>query len=154
MRTPNHRKNQKALDAFASLWRASESLGVSARRSLKGKDLTSCQFGVLEVLYRLGPLCQYELGDNLSCTGGNVTVVVDNLEKRGIVRRERCCEDRRQIYVHLTKTGRGLISQIFPKHVSGIAQAMAQLTRQEQKILERLCQKLNGRNAKPKGNGA
>ena len=46
-------------------------------------------------LLHLGPMHQRELGRKLLKSSGNITLVVDNLEKRGLVRREREREDRR-----------------------------------------------------------
>ena len=50
-------------------------------------DLTAPQFGVLEALYHLGPLCQKDLAAKILKSSGNMTMVIDNLEKRDLVRR-------------------------------------------------------------------
>ena len=74
-------------------------------RPLAEAGLTESQFGVLEALLHLGPLHQRELAEKILRTNGNVTLVVDHLEKRGLVRRERGSADRRYIKVHLTDAG-------------------------------------------------
>ena len=51
--------------------------------------LTTPQFGVLEALYHLGPLSLGELADKLLVTGGNITYVMDRLERDGLVERGR-----------------------------------------------------------------
>jgi len=78
-----------ALNTFIKLQRATNSLEarLAHRRTLI--DITGTQFGVLETLYHLGPLCQGEISSKLLKSGGNITLVVDNLEKRGLVQRER-----------------------------------------------------------------
>jgi MarR family 2-MHQ and catechol resistance regulon transcriptional repressor len=100
------------------------------------------QFGTLEALLHLGPLCQCDLSKKLLKSSGNVTMVVDNLEKRGLVERQREGEDRRFVTVHLTEEGRRLISEIFPDHVTAIVDEMSILTGPEQEELGRLCRKL------------
>jgi len=100
------------------------------------------QFGVLEALYHLGPMCQKALGEKLLRSGGNVTLVVDNLARQGWVRRERQTDDRRHIRIHLTPRGRMLIARVLPKHVEAIAKEMSVLDANEQEALRRICRKL------------
>jgi MarR family 2-MHQ and catechol resistance regulon transcriptional repressor len=109
--------------------------------------LTPSQFGALESLHHLGPMSQKELGRKLLKSSGNITMVVDNLEKRHLVRRERCREDRRVVTVSLTEEGRRLIAGILPGHVQEIARRMAALSPAELEELRRLCRVL-GRAAR------
>jgi MarR family 2-MHQ and catechol resistance regulon transcriptional repressor len=132
----------RALSAFIKLVRAAESVGARLSPGLAKVGLTEGQFGALEALYHLGPLHQRELGAKLLRSGGNVTMVVDNLEKRGLVRRERGVEDRRFVTVHLTDAGRRLIARIFPRHAARVTEEMSVLTPAEQDELGRLCRKL------------
>ncbi|WDT77414.1 MAG: MarR family transcriptional regulator [Candidatus Manganitrophus sp.] len=135
------REEITALDTFIKLMRAADSLSSRLSPILASPGLSPGQFGALEVLFHLGPLCQSELGRKLLRSGGNITMVVDNLERRGLVRRERG-EDRRFITLHLTKEGRQLIQKIFPKHLEALLREMQVLTETEQKALGRLCKKL------------
>jgi MarR family transcriptional regulator, 2-MHQ and catechol-resistance regulon repressor len=132
----------RALDAFIKLMRAASSVQSGLDRLLEDLGLTENQFGVLEVLLHLGSLHQRLLGQKLLTSGGNITMVVDNLEKRGLVRRERQESDRRLVVVHLTRSGRALIERIFPAHVAAIEKAMSPLGAAEQEDLGRLCKKL------------
>ncbi len=132
----------RALDVFIKLNRACDSLGVRLAASATLEDLTVSQFGVLEALYHLGPLCPGELGQKLLKTSGNMTLVVDNLEKRGLIERIRSAKDRRQIKIHLTETGAEMIGRIFPTHLRAIVEEMSVLTAEEQQDLSRLCKKL------------
>lgn len=133
---------KRALAAFVKLVRAAESVVSRLNGHLAEAGLTGSQFGALEALLHRGPLCQRELGEKLLKSTGNITMVVDNLEKRGLVRRERNTEDRRYITVHLTNEGRQLISELFPRHAAAIAREMSVLTAEEQYELGRLCRKL------------
>jgi len=136
----------RALDAYIKLMRASEALSARIHRHLAVVDLTPSQFGVLEALLHLGPLCQRDLGEKILKSGGNVTMVVDNLERRGLVRRERSSDDRRYVSVHLTEAGDALIREVFPTHVEVLTAEMAALTADEQDALARLCRKLGRRS--------
>ena len=69
-------------------------------------------------------------------------MIVDNLEKAGLVRRERLAADRRYVRVHLTADGQERIAALFPRHVGCITRQMNALTAAEQEELGRLCRKL------------
>ena len=131
-----------ALDAYIKLRRAVGAVDGRLVRLMADHDLTETQFGVLEVLHHLGPMCQRAIATKQFTSGANVTMVVNNLERRGLVRRVRSGDDRRQYFVELTAPGRGLIRRIFPTHVRAIVRAFAPLTRDEQKHLGLLCRKL------------
>lgn len=142
------RQEVRALDGFIKLMRAANSVSTRLAGSLDDAGVTESQFGVLEALYHLGPLHQRALAEKILRSGGNITMVVDNLEKRGLVRRERGAEDRRVVTVHLTPEGRQLIQKIFPRHVACIVAEMSILSPVEQDELGRLCRKL-GKQEKP-----
>src|SRR5947207_13662150 len=97
--------------------RAANSIHSPLQRRVERKGWTENQFGVLEALFHLGPMNQRMLGEKLLTAGGNISVILDNLEKRGLAKRERGKQDRRSITVHLTAEGEKLIAKIFPRHV-------------------------------------
>ena len=80
---------QRALSAYTKLMRAAESVTGRTSRILAAFNLSVSQFGVLEVLFHKGSLCQSELAAKILKSTGNITMVIDNLEKRNLVRRER-----------------------------------------------------------------
>jgi MarR family 2-MHQ and catechol resistance regulon transcriptional repressor len=129
----------RALDCFIKLMRAAESVAERTNRHIGRAGLTLSQFGVLEALFHRGPLCQKDLGAKILKSSGNITLVIDNLEKRGLVRRERGTDDRRYITVFLTEAGHSLIADIFPRHVAAITKEMGVITPEEQRELERVC---------------
>lgn len=131
-----------ALDTFIKLSRASESLDARLLRRNTLCDLTLTQFAVLEALYHLGPMSQTEIGAKLLKSGGNITLVLDNLEKHGYAERQRCPHDRRMFTVHLTEAGRAKISAVFPRHLASIVDEMSALTTPEQQQLGVLLKKL------------
>jgi MarR family 2-MHQ and catechol resistance regulon transcriptional repressor len=143
---PTHYKGRpdtvRALNAYINLARASDSLLGRMSAQLEREGLTMGQFGVLETLLHLGPMCQHTLGKKLLRSGGNITMVVDNLEKHGWVRRERQEDDRRMIKIHLTAKGRKLIERVFSEHANTIRKEMSVLQPREQESLRRICRKL------------
>ncbi len=136
------RVERLALSTYLKLTRASETLWTRLAPGLQRHDLTPSQFGVLEALYHLGSMNQRDLGERILKSSGNMTLVIDNLEKRGLARRERSVEDRRYIQVHLTEEGERLIRRVFPAHADAITRQLAVLTQEEQRALGNLCRKL------------
>jgi len=138
-------RQERALSAYVKLLRASETLHTEATRSLAGADLSSSQFAVLEALYHVGPLCLSDLARKILKTSGNLTMVANNLEKRGLVVRQQSAQDRRFISLAITERGRKLMARIFPVHLSRIVELMDRLSPAEQEELGRLSRKL-GKN--------
>lgn len=120
-----------ALHACAELMRCQSAvLGrLSARMNESG--LTASQFGVLEALHLLGPLCQRELGDRLQQSGGNITMVVNNLERQGLVVRLRDETDKRYVQVHLTWRGTEKIQELLPDHAAEVFDCFGVLSQSE-----------------------
>lgn len=130
-----------ALNAFIKLQRSAESVSTRVH-SILPNGLTVTQFGVLESLHHIGPLCQGELAEKLLRSGGNLTLVVDNLEKAGLVVRERDPADRRFVVVKLTAKGTEFIAAFFPKVVENVKREMSVLSSTELADLGRLCKKI------------
>ena len=137
-----NRREQRALDTYVKLMRAAESVTARVNRDLDAAGLTISQFGVLEALYHLGPLVLSDLARKILKTSGNLTMVVGNLQKRGLVTRTRQAADKRFYLVSITEKGRKLIAQVFPRHVERIVAAMSTLSPAEQKSLAALSRKL------------
>jgi MarR family 2-MHQ and catechol resistance regulon transcriptional repressor len=135
-----------ALDAYIKLLRAANTLHCRLGRGLRGLGLTESQLGVLEALYHLGPLHQHELGGKLLLSRANVSLIVDVLTSRRLVRRERSKEDRRRMRIQLTAEGRRRLARVFPQHVRSIVGAFSCLSPREQRELGRLCRKLGRAN--------
>jgi MarR family 2-MHQ and catechol resistance regulon transcriptional repressor len=135
-------REQKALRTYVKLMRAAESVTGRIHEHLSSIGLTLSQFAVIEALYHLGPLSQRQIGQKILRSSGNITMVIDNLEKNGLVRRKRDKADRRFFIVHLTDKGYKLISNIFPPHARVIAREFGVLTAAEQDTLASLCKKL------------
>jgi MarR family 2-MHQ and catechol resistance regulon transcriptional repressor len=133
-------KNERqALDTYIKLIRSGESLNSKINLLLSEFELTESQFGALDALYHLGVLKQKDIGKKILKSGGNITMVINNLEKRELVKRKRGEKDRREFNIHLTKKGQNKIAEVLPKVVKVIKKHFVILDTYEQKELERLC---------------
>ena len=71
-----------------------------------------------------------------------MTLVINNLIKRGLVSRQRREDDRRCIDIEITPAGEALIDSIFPRHLAGVVETVSGLSNDEQQQLAALCRKL------------
>jgi MarR family transcriptional regulator, 2-MHQ and catechol-resistance regulon repressor len=133
---------QIALTTYTKMMRATNRVTARMHQHLGESKLTLSQFGVLEALYHLGPLCQRDIGEKILKTSGNITTVIDNLEKRKLVIRQQDKTDRRFMQVALTSQGRRLIGNLFPKHAAMAEEVFAVLSANEIDTLGRLLKKI------------
>jgi len=136
------KKAEGALGLWVKLARAYHTFAHYTAEDIRSSGLTQPQFGALESLGHLGSMQIGELCRKQLVSGGNMTVVVDNLEKDGLVERVPHPEDRRAIIVRLTAKGKKLFEDTFPKHAQYVAKIASVLTEQEQEELSRLLKKL------------
>ena len=134
--------NRNALKLYTQLMRATNTVTEKMHRHLRSHRLSISQFGVIEALYHLGPLCQKDIGAKILKTSGNITLVIDNLENRKLVQREKDPNDRRRLTVRLTHAGEAMIKDIFPRHTEIAHTVFKVLEPEEQETLGLLLKKL------------
>ena len=119
--------------------------------NLRQAGLGDSEFSVLEVLLHKGPLPVNTIGPKVWLTPGSISVAVDRLEKKALVRRKNT-DDRRVRLVELTAKGRTLITKTFREHAAAMEKAAEVLSKKERLILLRLLKKL-GKSGKMNPNG-
>lgn len=139
----NQYKNEaSSLELYIALSRASEWVNAHADRQIRQHGLNRTEFGVLEMLFHLGPQPLQQIGQKVLMSSGNITYVVDKLEKKGLVKRRTSTQDRRLIFAEVTDEGCSFIEAIFPSHATVIKQAMDGLTEAEKETATQLLKKL------------
>lgn len=136
-------KGEAALQLMEKITKTSDKLRRLQAKYMFEQNLTAPQFGVLEILYRMGPVPLKKISEEMLVTGANITCVVDNLEKEGLVKRVHSKEDRRVILGELTAAGKAKLDQIMPRYVEKITAVTSTLTESEQKQLIALLEKLS-----------
>lgn len=132
------------LKSLIALTRTTQDVHKREQRTIKEGGLTVSQFAVLEILYHKGDLRVSEIIEKVLSTGGNMTVVIDNLVKEDFVRRCNDPKDRRVNLISITDKGRRLVSDIFPKHLENINEIFSVLTVEDKENLISLLKKLSG----------
>ena len=113
------------------------------QKTLKKENLTLPQLDILVCLGRVKGLTLGEIGERLMVTGGNITGVMDRLEKSGFVYRDRDKEDRRIIRAKLTPKGVLLHKDILPIFQKKWKEIVGILDLEEQRHLNRLLKKFS-----------
>lgn len=141
MRSYNEEELQNALDLFRVFARAFKSISEHSIRDSKEHGFNPTEFAVLELLYTRGPQKLQQIGSRLLLVSGNVTYVIDKLEKNGFIFREQDPKDKRSIYAQLTEKGKEYLNQVYPIHAIRIARAFSGLSSTEQEELKALLKK-------------
>lgn len=131
-----------SLKLFVVLSKAYRSLMDQAVKDMKSYGLASAEFMVLEVLYHRTRIPLQQIGEKILVTSGSITYNIDKLEKKGLLKRVPCSEDRRVTYAEITDAGRELFDEIFPRHVSSIHNLMNGLDKGEKDQAIELLKKL------------
>ncbi len=134
-----------SLKALIALNRGSQAVRRKEMTTVVSSGLTVSQFAVLEILFHKGDMRISDIIKGILITGGNMTVVTENLIKNGLVEKIKDPEDRRASLLSITEKGRKLMEDIFPAHAENIKNIFSVLTEEEKKSLIKIMLKLRDR---------
>jgi len=101
----------EAADIVSGLRRMVRAIELYSQEVYKNFGLTGPQLWALKTLYRQGPLATSALAAALAVQPSSLSVLVDRLERRGLVRRVRSRSDRRFVEISLTPQGTALAAR-------------------------------------------
>ncbi len=122
-----------ALTLWVVLSRAHAAVLARAQADVARHGCTLAEFGILEALRHKGPMLLGQVQRALLVSSGGTTFLIDRLERKGLVERQDCPDDRRARYAALTPKGERLMREVFPAHAETIRKAMSGLTQAEQR---------------------
>lgn len=135
-------------EAVLSVLKTASVVRLEISRNLESEGITAQQYNVLRILRGAGAagLPTLAIGERLVDEAPGITRLLDRMEGRGWVRRERSADDRRQVFCTITSAGLGLLERLAPRMESldkrfalSISNAQAeQLTELLEKIREGL----------------
>jgi DNA-binding MarR family transcriptional regulator len=99
---------------FVALLQTADSLGQEAEQLLKAAGLTGAQYNVLRILRGAEPegLACRAIGDRMISHDPDMTRLLDRMEKRRLITRERQTDDRRVIKTRITPQGLSLLKTL------------------------------------------
>ncbi|BCK01817.1 MarR family winged helix-turn-helix transcriptional regulator [Anaerocolumna chitinilytica] len=124
--------------------RCSQSVHKKELSVIKDSGLTASQFEVLEVLRDLGDLRISDIIEKILATGGNMTVVIDNLAKDGLVQQSVDPQDKRVKLIRISDKGKALMDDLIPRYLDNINTIFDKLPEAEKKTLREILTKLSG----------
>lgn len=137
-------ESDETLETYRALLRTALYLKRAMKTLFSRYNLTGAQFGTLTRIPPEGiPLTH--LAEMAWADPGNVSGIVDRLEREGWVQRQRSSQDRRVVLIALTAQGRALLDEILPQHRAAVRQVMGGLTAAERATLRDLLARIEGR---------
>lgn len=130
---------------FLLLMQTSKSIQEVIRDEMTKNKLSVTEFAVLEVLFQHGKQNIQQIGSRILISSGSMTYVIDKLEKRGLLCRNDCPEDRRIIHVTLTHDGIQLMNEIMPKHQELVDDIFSSLSGDEVETIITLLKKVKSK---------
>ncbi|HXY24436.1 MAG TPA: MarR family transcriptional regulator [Candidatus Acidoferrum sp.] len=99
---------------FLALLKTADALGMEAEQLVRTVNLTGTQYNVLRILRGAGPegLACRGIGDRMITHDPDITRLLDRMEKRGLITRERQTDDRRVVKTRITQEGLDLIKPL------------------------------------------
>ena len=96
-------------EVLVALRRIIRATDLHSRQLSKVSGLTSPQLLILQLLRQHTELTVGEVAQRVSLSQATVTTIIDRLEKRGLVKRERGSSDKRKVYVYLTDAANAVL---------------------------------------------
>jgi MarR family transcriptional regulator, organic hydroperoxide resistance regulator len=120
-----------AQEAILSLFRTTDMLQRMFSQLVEPHGISLQQYNVLRILRGAGKeaIPTLDIADRMVEKTPGITRLLDKLEAKQLVRRERCPEDRRQVLCWITERGLGLLSELDKPAVNAGSKAMEPLTR-------------------------
>lgn len=142
MTKQNSKDEQLSLKLFVVLTRTLDSIKKRIEEDIKGLGLNTTEFAVLELIYNKGDQPIQKIGEKVLIASSSITYVVDKLEKKNLLKRRPCVDDRRVTFAVITEEGTKLMDEIFPKHKKAIQNIMSGLDTEEKEIIIEQLKKL------------
>ena len=136
-------------EVMLNLARTAEYLGSRVAEVFKRADLTGTQYNALRILRGAGAegLSCREIGERMVTTVPDVTRLLDRLEARSLISRERPAHNRRQVITRVTQEGLRLLADLDEPVVESHRCLAGHLGEKQLKTLNRLLEALRGERA-------
>ncbi|MBF0709890.1 MULTISPECIES: MarR family winged helix-turn-helix transcriptional regulator [unclassified Gemella] len=111
--------------------KAERVITANSEKVIRHHNLTPSQFSVVDILYTKGEMRVSRLLEKILATSGNMTVILRNMERDGLIYRNCYAKDKRVSVIGLTEKGRKLFEKILPDHKKDLEKLYSILTDEE-----------------------
>jgi MarR family 2-MHQ and catechol resistance regulon transcriptional repressor len=133
---------EDSLKLFVVLLKAAKTLSDFSMQDMKKYGMSPSEFKIIELLYHKGAVPIQKIADRILMSSGTMTFNIDKLEKKQLLRRVPCGNDRRVIYAELTEMGKQRFDDIFTHHATYLDSIMKSLNSEEKRQAIELLKKL------------
>jgi DNA-binding MarR family transcriptional regulator len=130
-------------DVFRAIFLANTKMPHFFEKALEEVGLRLTEYRVLQRLSVSGATPMAKLTDETLVTKAAITAIIDQMEKRGMVKRVRDSADRRIVNVQVTPEGRKLFAVARKRHDAILTKFVSLLDAEETRVLLRAYEKLN-----------
>lgn len=138
----NKDENKNALKPMTTLFKAHRSVLEFIKEDIKDYDFDINEFSVFEIIYHKERLMINEIKDNILIANSSLSYILNKLETKKLIEKEKCENDKRITYIKLTNKGLDLATNIFPNHYKNLKNIFNVLTKEEKESLVNITKKL------------
>ncbi len=130
--TPEVPKGSYELRVLQALRRIIRAVEIHSKKLAQSHKTTGPQLGCLSAIKENGPLTTTKLAQAVYLSPSTIVGIVDRLEEKGLVSRQRGSKDRRQVQICLTEAGKRLVESAPSSLQDTLADALKSLPELEQ----------------------
>ena len=134
---------EESLKAFVGIKRTNDLLEKSVKKDVRSYGLNISEFAVLELLYNKGPQPINRIQERILIANSSTTYVLDKLQKKEYVVRQKDENDKRSMIVLLTDKGEELIKEIFPTHSALLSSLFDALSDEELELFRDMLKRIS-----------
>lgn len=131
-----------SLKTFVITMKAAKALEEVTKQDIKRHGMRTSDFAILEALYHKGRQTIREISESVLISTGSITYVIDKLEKKELLIRTNCPDDRRAVYLEITAKGKEIMDEIFPKHQQVIEELFEGISESDKKTVIEVLKKV------------
>ncbi|MFD1412677.1 MarR family winged helix-turn-helix transcriptional regulator [Oceanobacillus jeddahense] len=131
-----------SLKTFVVTMKASKALEEVTKQDIKKHGMRASDFAILEALYNKGRKTIREISESVLISTGSITYVIDKLEKKELLIRVNCPDDRRVVYLEITDKGKEIMDDIFPEHQQVIEELFQGISDSDKKTVIEVLKKV------------
>ena len=135
--TSHLKEDKNDLKSMIILFKAHNALIEYIKKDIENTGFDLNEFAVFEVIYHKEKLTVNEIKEKVLVANSSLTYILDKLEKKDLIKREKSTEDQRISLVSLTNKGINKATAIFPNHYNNLKSIFNNLTKEEQEELNK-----------------
>jgi len=135
-------QEQYDLRILRAIRRITRSIALHSRQLAAYSNITAPQLVCLSTVIEKGPLTATAISREMHVSPSTVVGILDRLEDKGLIQRERGREDRRIVFITATEAGRHLAAETPSPLQKKLAQALKQLPESEQAAITAALEKV------------